>query len=74
VKLHYPTGAAADSTPTRIDVKSLEPLRIVLAEHEVMPRDAFGKIAQGSFHLIGTKVADSADVSLEVRATKGGRS
>jgi hypothetical protein len=35
VKLHFPTGAAADSIPTSIVVKSVEPLRIVRAEHQV---------------------------------------
>lgn len=65
---HYPAGAAADSKPTRIDIKTKTPLHINLAEHEVKPRDTFGKIAQGSFSLLGTKVADVADVSFELRS------
>ena len=64
---HYPAGAAADSKPTRIDVKTKAPLHITLAEHEVKPRDPVGKLAQGSFSLLGTKVAEVADVSFEVR-------
>jgi hypothetical protein len=64
---HYPAGAAADSKPTRIDIKTKTPLHITLAEHEVKPRDPVGKLAQGSFSLLGTKVAEVADVSFELR-------
>jgi hypothetical protein len=35
----------------------------------VKPRDGFGKIAKGSFSLLGTKVAENADISLDLRAT-----
>jgi hypothetical protein len=71
-KLHYPSGAAPMSPPTRIDIRSVEPMSIVLAEHDVKPRDTFGKIAQRSFYLLGTKVADTAAVSIELSAAKGG--
>ncbi len=54
--------------PKAIAIKSRRPLVVVLAEHEVKPRDASGRIAKGSFHLLGTKVADSADVTLDIRA------
>ncbi|HEX7665831.1 MAG TPA: hypothetical protein VF407_14995, partial [Polyangiaceae bacterium] len=63
VKLHYPSGAAADSKPTKIDVTTKQPFHIVLAEHDVKPRDNFGKLATASFNLLGTKVATTADVS-----------
>lgn len=66
---HYPAGAAADSKPTRVDIKTKAPLHITLAEHEVKPRDPVGKLAQGSFSLLGTKVANVADVSFELRAS-----
>ncbi len=69
-RLHYPAGAPADAIPTSIEIKTAAPLRIVLAEHEVKPRDTFGKVAQGSFHLLGTKVAESADVSIDLHAMK----
>ncbi len=72
-KFHFPAGAAVEAGPTSIDIKTSEPMHIVLAEHEVKPRDTFGKIAQGSFHLLGTKVADSADVSLDLRATRASK-
>ncbi len=68
-RLHYPAGAAAESTPILIEVKSKEPLRVTLAEHDVKPRDTFGKLAAGSLDLLGTKVANVADVSIDLRAT-----
>jgi hypothetical protein len=35
----------------------------------VKPRDGFGKLAQASFSLLGTKVAETADVTLDLSAT-----
>jgi hypothetical protein len=69
VTFHYPSGAPSDSKPTRVDVHSKAPLHIVLADHEVKPRDNLGAIAQGAFGLLGTKVAETADVSLDLHAT-----
>jgi hypothetical protein len=63
----YDTGAAGDK-PKALTVKSRKPFRVVLAEHDVKPRDKVGKIAKESFHLLGTKVAENADVSLDLRA------
>ncbi len=63
----YDAGATADK-PKALVVKTKKPLRIVLAEHDVKPRDKVGKIAKESFHLLGTKVAENADVSLDLRA------
>ena len=63
----YDSGAAADK-PKAISIKTKKPLRVVLAEHDVKPRDGFGKIAKSSFHLLGTKVADNADIALDLRA------
>ena len=67
VKFLYDAGAPADK-PKAVAVTSKKPFRVVLAEHDVKPRDGFGKIAKGSFHLLGTKVADNADIALDVRA------
>lgn len=63
----YDAGASADK-PKALWVKTRKPFRVVLAEHDVKPRDGFGKIAKGSFHLLGTKVADNADITLDIRA------
>lgn len=67
LELRYEPGAAADK-PKELRVRSTKPLRVVLAEHDVKPRDGFGKIAKGSFSLLGTKVAENADILLDLRA------
>lgn len=69
VQLRYAAGAAPDN-PRAITVRSRTPLHVVLAEHDVKPRDTLGKIAKGSFHVLGTKVADTADISLDLRGTR----
>lgn len=63
----YDPGAAPDK-PKALAVKTKKPFRVVIAEHDIKPRDSFGKIAKGAFHLLGTKVADNADVTLDLRA------
>ena len=65
---HYPVGGAADK-PSSLTIKSKKPFRTTLSDYDVKPRDGFGKIAKGAFNLIGTKVAEVADVSLDLRAT-----
>lgn len=67
VAFRYDSGAKADQ-PKAMTIKSKKPFRVVLAEHDVKPRDGFGKLAKGSYHLLGTKVADNADVALDLRA------
>ena len=69
VRFHYPAGAAADSKPTSVDVSSKTPLHVTLADHEVKPRDNLGALAQSAFSLLGTKVAETADVTLDLHAT-----
>lgn len=68
VQFRYAPGAIVDK-PSSVVIKAKKPLRVQLAEHDVKPRDNFGKIAKGAFSLLGTKVADSADISLDLRAT-----
>jgi hypothetical protein len=70
-RLHYPAGAAADSKPSFIELKSTEPLRVTLAEHDVKPRDTFGKLATQGLDILGTKVAKIADVNIDLRAAPG---
>lgn len=69
VVFHYATGKADSSAPTRLDIRTKTPLHVVLAEHDVKPRDSVGKLAQASFSLLGTKVAETADVMFDMRAT-----
>ncbi len=66
-KFHWAAGAdPATAQPTKIDVRTTSPMKVILAEHDVKPRDNFGKLAQKSFNLLGTKVAETADVTLDL--------
>jgi hypothetical protein len=69
VVFHYAAGQAEAAKPTKVDVHTKTPLHVVLADHDVKPRDNFGKLAQASFSLLGTKVAETADITLDVTAT-----
>jgi len=66
--LHYPTGAAADSRPTRIEIASKDPMRVVLKQVDVQPRDAQGKVGRWTADLLA-KVSPYADVTVNVEAT-----
>jgi len=68
VVVHYPTGQASTAAPTRVEVRTKAPLHVVLADHDVKPRDSLGKLAQASFSLLGTKVAETADVTFDLTA------
>lgn len=65
---HYPAGAPADAKPMRIEVKSKQPLHVVLKEFDVQPRDPTGKALAWTTSLL-SKVAESADVSFDLGAT-----
>jgi hypothetical protein len=70
VRVHVPAGSPATAKPTSIELVSREPssLQILLADHDVKPRDAEGILAQKAFGLIGTKVAEVANVSVNLVA------
>jgi polyisoprenoid-binding protein YceI len=67
VTFRYPSGAPADSKPTRLDIKSKQPLHVVLKEHDVHPRDPAGKALAWTTSLL-SKVAETADVTVELGA------
>ncbi len=64
----YPAGAAADSRPVRIEIKSKEPMHVVLKELDVRPRDPAGQLLDWTTKLI-SKVAEAADVTVDLGAT-----
>jgi hypothetical protein len=68
VRFRYPSGAAADSKPARIEIASKEPMRVVLKPVDVLPRDAQGKAGRWTADLLA-KVAPSADVTVSLVAT-----
>jgi len=69
VKIVHTQGAKPTDAPRSIAIVSKEPLKVTLAEHEVRPRDDVGKIAKAAFSLIGTKVAETASISVDFTAT-----
>jgi hypothetical protein len=64
---HYPSGAAVDSRPARIEIKSKEPMHVVLKELDVRPRDPAGQLLDWTTKLI-SKVAETADVTVDLGA------
>jgi hypothetical protein len=68
VSFRYPAGAPADSKPERIEIKSKQPLQVVLKEHDVRPRDPAGQVLAWTTKLLA-KVAETADVTVDVSAT-----
>lgn len=67
VKFHFAAGSAPTAKPVRIDVATKTPLMVTLAEHDVKPRDNFGKVAQWTTSLVG-KVGTVAQVTIDVHA------
>jgi hypothetical protein len=67
VAFRYPSGAAADAMPARVQVKSKEPLHVILKEFEVEPRDPAGKALAWTTSLL-SKVAETADVTFDLGA------
>ena len=54
--------------PVSVTVKTVDPFVVGLAEHEVKPRDAFGKFALKTLDALSPKVAKEARVSIEYTA------
>lgn len=67
LKFRYDEGSPA-TKPRELSITSRKPFRVVLADHEVKPRDGLGKLKKSAFQLLGTKVADNADITLDLRA------
>ncbi|MBV9948864.1 MAG: hypothetical protein JOZ69_18595 [Myxococcales bacterium] len=72
VLFRYPAGAPAASVPRRIEIKSREPMRVVLKEHDVAPRDPAGQILAWTANLI-SKVANTADITVALSASPAPR-
>jgi|HubBroStandDraft_6_1064221.scaffolds.fasta_scaffold288873_1 hypothetical protein len=68
VSFHYAAGASAESRPLRVEIKTKQPMPVVLKEHDVGPRDPAGQVLSWTTNLIA-KVADTADVSVDIQAT-----
>jgi hypothetical protein len=68
VAFHYAPGAPPGSKPGRIEIVSKEPMRVVLKEYDVTPRDTAGQLLAWTTSLV-SKVAETADVSVALAAT-----
>ena len=55
-----------------ISIKTVQPFGIGLAEHDVHPREAFGKLAAKTLDMLAPKVAKEARVSIAFTATPAG--
>jgi hypothetical protein len=71
VKFHVPAGSPPGTKPTKLEIASKQPLTIQLADHDIKPRDTEGILAQKAFDLLGTKVANEANVSVMLVANPG---
>jgi hypothetical protein len=71
VVFHYPAGAPVGGRPTRIEIASTQPMRIVLREHDVRPRDPAGQVLEWTTSLL-SKVAETADVTVQLNALPAG--
>jgi hypothetical protein len=61
----------AGDKPESVTVKTVSPFQVGLAEHDVRPREAFGKLAKKTLDALVSedkKVAERADVSVEFTA------
>jgi hypothetical protein len=63
------TFSFAGEKPTGLSVRTLTPVAVSLEEYDVRPREAFGKLAQKTLDALGSKVAKSAPIQLEFKAT-----
>ena len=57
--------------PVSVRIKTAKPFNVNLAEHEVQPRETFGKLAQKGLSALSNKVASDALVSLDFTAKPG---
>lgn len=71
VVFHYPAGAPVTTKPSRVEIDSERPFRVVLKEHDVRPRDPAGQLLEWTAKLVA-KVADTADVTVHLTATPTG--
>lgn len=65
---HYPAAATPGLPPTRVRLSSVQPLVVPLAEHEIQPRDAHGRLAASELDLLGRVVGRNAQISYQILA------
>jgi hypothetical protein len=63
----YAPGASGDSVPRALEIKTRRPMRLVLKEHDIVPRDPVGAALQWTATLV-SKVAETAEASVDLTA------
>jgi hypothetical protein len=58
----------AKDTLSSVSIKTSEPMLVGLEEHDVRPRELFGKLAQKTLSDMGRKVAKEAPIEIELTA------
>jgi hypothetical protein len=58
--------------PKTVAIKIKAPFTVGLEEHDVRPRDTFGKLAAKTLQDLGSKVAKEAQVEIDVRFVAAG--
>ncbi|MBK7399597.1 MAG: hypothetical protein IPJ34_25900 [Myxococcales bacterium] len=56
--------------PTELTFKTKEPMHVSLSAHDVKPRDTTGKFLDGALSVVGKKMDDDAQVSVEGTAIR----
>ena len=59
--------------PTALRIDSAKPFTVSLKAHDVKPRDNVGKLLAKVTQVLQDKVAESADISLKLKATPAGK-
>ena len=64
---HYPESDAGRREPDQIDLETVRPVELSLAEHAIEPRDALGALIAEETKLLGEEVGRTAKVSVSLR-------
>jgi hypothetical protein len=59
-------------SPKSVHIKTKSPFAVGLEEHDVRPRDTFGKLAAKTLQDLGSKVAKESQVEIDVRLVAAG--
>ncbi len=65
-ELDYEGPATPGAVPTRIRVATTRPFDVLLAEHDIVPRDAQGRLLSGDLGLLGRSVGQTARLQAEL--------
>lgn len=71
IDLEVTAGPAGDGgAPSTLSVRTVRPFSVGLAEFDILPREAFGRLTTTTLAALAPKVASEALVSVEIRLTR----